>query len=132
MEPKFTLKKIKALGSLHEALPMLSTMKLMKSVDAQKALLHVIKHDNIDIRIHGLKTLQKVGNKEALPALITALSKAKDPVTGSEEATIHEIYLKNLVKAISEITGEAYEIDNVNDVNEIKALIKKIKSRPEA
>jgi HEAT repeat protein len=130
MQTKYTLKKIKALGSLQEALPVLSSMASKKTAEARKTLLHAIKHDNMDIRIHALKTIQKVGNEEALPALISALDKAKEPVMGSEEATIHEIYIKNLCKAISEITGKTYEINNVHDTKEFDAVIKKLKSRP--
>ena len=129
MQTKYTLKKVKALGSLQEAMPIISSMASKKTAEARKTLLHAIKHDNMDIRIHALKSIQKVGNKTDLPALITALEKAKEPVMGSEEATIHDIYIKNLCKAISDITGETYEVNNVNDIREIEAVINKLKSK---
>jgi hypothetical protein len=128
MQTKYTLKKIKALGSLQEALPVLSSLASKKTAEARKTLLHAVKHDNLDIRIHALKKIQKVGNTADLPALITALEKAKEPVMGSEEATIHEIYIENLCKAISDISGETYKVNNVNDVKEMDAVIKKLKS----
>ena len=128
MANNFTLKKIKAIQSLKDAKPLISSMKTLKQTSAQKALLNIMKHDNIDIRVQGLKALGAVADKTALPALITALEKAKDPVMGSEEAMIHETYLQNICKTISEITGKKYQIENVNDVRQVDGLIKELKA----
>lgn len=125
MANKYTLKNIKTLSSLSEALPLIKHIETLKS---KQGLLNMIKHDNIDIKIEGLKSLQKVGGKDALPTLIKALTEAsKKLVIGSEEATAHKIYVDNLCKTISSITGKNYTIKNIADTKEFDAVIQQIK-----
>ena len=59
-------------------------------------MLSFIQHENVDIKIEGLKRLQKFANKKAIPILIDALEQSNHPAIGSEEATLHKIYQKNL------------------------------------
>jgi HEAT repeat protein len=125
MENKFDNELLKTVGSLKEALPLIEQLE---SANMQNELLSVMQHENVDIKIEGLKSLQKIGNTEVLPPLIDLLSQSNFPVIGSEAATLHKIYKENLCKTISAISGNDYKINNINDEREINSIVQSMKS----
>jgi hypothetical protein len=77
-------------------------------LEAQKALwclLSSLCHPSPDVQIHALRSLERLGDRRAVPFLLLYAEYMAVIVGGSENATIHGIIHSSAARAASKLTG---------------------------
>ena len=75
-------------------------------------LLALVVHSNPDIRIRATEALLQFDLKDqtTLAFLIHVIENTPEVISGSENSTIHGIWIDKLVQALNRATGESYEL----------------------
>ena len=98
----------------------------ISELEKQKAvrpLLSALCHYSEDTQIHALRSLSRLGDKQAVPFLLVYADYMAVREHGSENATIHDIIHIEIAKTLSSLTGIKVEIKR-QDVNGLKKGIR--------
>jgi hypothetical protein len=77
----------------------------------------------IDQRVEAARALGRLGDRSAVPCLLEALRANNFIQEGSEIATVHEIYKEELVRVLSELTGQRFAVGNYVTTRQIEDVI---------
>jgi hypothetical protein len=80
----------------------------IRNMENKKAIFHLsatLSHHSDDVKIEAMKALYRVGNKDILDYLINVAKTYAVYKEGSESATIHVIYQRQIINTLNKITG---------------------------
>ena len=80
----------------------------IRSMEDKKAIFHLsaaLSHHSDDVKIEAMKALSRVGNKVVLEYLINVAQTYAVYKEGSESATIHVVYQREIINTLNKIAG---------------------------
>jgi len=92
-------------------------------------LIERLKARGNEVRIEAVRGLRAIGDQSALPAIADLLESEQEPVGESEDATIHKILKKEALQAASQLSGESFEVNDLNDERALQAVVQRLRTK---
>ena len=92
-------------------------------------LIERLKGQGDDVRIQAVRGLAAIGDAVAVPAIADLLEAERRPVSGSEDATVHKILKETALRTASQLSGESFDVDDINDEQAILAVVQRLRAK---
>jgi HEAT repeat protein len=92
-------------------------------------LIELLKAGGNDVRFEAVRGLAAIGDRAAVLALADLLEAEREPIGESEDATMHRNLMLEALRAASQLSGESFDVEDINDERQILAAVQRIREK---